>query len=71
MLFMPDEKSRLTMYKDEANRNASLACLKQVRKCIMSKEPDLGAANSLIDEAKRINPDCMKGMSLFTLLDFK
>ena len=71
MLFMPNEKDKLTACKDEATRNAGHACLKMVGKCIMSKEPNLNAAKSFIDEAKRINPDCMKGMSLFTLINLK
>ena len=71
MMFMPDEKSKLTACKDEALRNAGHACLKMAGKCIISKEPDLAAANSFIDEAKKIDPDCMKGLPLFTLLNLR
>ena len=71
MLFMPNEKNKLAACKDEATRNAGRACLKQVGKCIMTKEPNLDAANSFIKEAKRIDSDCMKGMSLSALLNLK
>ena len=71
MLVMPNEKSRLAQCKEEARRDAARSCLKQVGKCIFTKEPNRDAAYAFIEEARRIDPDYANGMSLPSMLKLK
>ena len=71
MPLLPDEKQRLSERKEEAQRNAVHSCLKQARMCILSPQPNIKAAYSLLDEADKINPNYAKEMSILKFLNLK
>ena len=68
---LPNEEQKLSERKEEAKRNAVRACLKQARRCILSREPNLEEAYSWLKDADRINPDYAKEMSILTFLNLK